>query len=133
MSFHHNTTRHNSNTSHHRNTLSYKRIKLTHHSQQRAEQRLSITSSQELKKRASLARRNGIRLENINPENLKLYSDKINFTYEQWIDFLHHFKTKGSTRFYYYKDYVWIFGGNGGNTLISVVPLNHWREFKSVK
>ena len=105
------------------NGISYKDIKLTTHSIIRAEERLNITSANEIKKRAASARRKGIRLENVNKDNIKKFL-ALGLNYTDWVYFTQHFRIKEkSTRFYLYKEYIWIFGGDGGKTLKTVVKI----------
>lgn len=111
-------------------SLSYKNIRLTQHSIIRAKERLNITDKNTLKKMAALARRSGVRLDNIDLDNKSDYAkdtllNKYQVDYSTMKYFKSHFRQyNNSNRYYLYKGYVWIFYGSGGNTLKTVIPFN---------
>ena len=79
---------------------------------------------------AALARRSGVRLDNIDLNNKSDYAkdvlmNKYQVNYSTMKYFKGHFKvSQNSNRYYLYKGFVWIFYGSGGNTLKTVIPFN---------
>ena len=79
---------------------------------------------------AALARRSGVRLDNIDLDNKSDYAkdillNKYKVDYSTMKYFKGHFRvSQNSNRYYLYKGYIWIFYGSGGSTLKTVIPFN---------
>lgn len=102
------------------NGIGRNKIKLTSHSRQRAMERLNITSSEQLKNMASKARNVGINLDVVNIYNYK----DLNIDYNTLISMKRQFRTKNnSNKIYFYKNNMYVFGGNHACTLLTVIPL----------
>ncbi len=104
-----------------RSRISHKDIKLTMHSKLRAEERVGLTSSEEIRKLAVAARYKGI---NINALNVDNYED-MGISKDIYHTLKHYFPRKSNTeRFYYYKGRVFIFCGGDSRTLKTIVNIN---------
>lgn len=103
-----------------RNHTSWKHISLTSHSKQRAEERLKITSTEEIRKLASAARFKGIDIDRLSIQNY----ETLGLTYDELVmlkkKYYRHNKTE---RLFYYKNFVWIFCGNNALSVRSIVPV----------
>ena len=102
------------------NNTTHNKIKLTHHSLQRSMERLNTQKTQQIKKLAYLAKKNGINIKNINPTNY----NQLNLTKQQYSNLKKYFKSNQSGALYYYKGYVWVFSGNNNMTLKTVINFN---------
>ena len=103
------------------NHTSYRKIKLTHHSLERACERLNLTTQDEVKQAAGRARFKGINVENLNINNY----EKLNVPYSIMISIKRNFSLRTeSTKLFYYKGYVYVFAGNKALTLKTIVPVN---------
>ena len=100
------------------NKLGHKDIKLTSHSKMRAEERLGITSVEEVRKLAISARYKGISIKSLNKENHKELGIDINTFRKLKSEFSYH---TNSDKLYFYKNCVFIFGGNKALTLKTIV------------
>ena len=102
------------------NHTSWKYISLTPHSKQRAEERLKITSTDEIKKLASCARYKGVDIDRVNIYNY----ESLGLTYNELVmlkkKYYRHNKTE---RLFYYKNFVWIFCENNALSVRSIVPV----------
>lgn len=104
-----------------RNRISHKDIKLTMHSKLRAEERVGLTSSEEIRKLAVSARYKGI---NINALNTNNY-ENMGVSKDIYYTLKHYFpRTSNTERFYYYKGRVFIFCGGDSRTLKTIVNVN---------
>ena len=103
------------------NKLGHKDIKLTSHSKMRAEERLGITSSDEIRKLAISAKYKGISIRSLNTETY----EKLGFTYSEYrklkSQFAYH---SNNDRLYYYKDKLFVFGGKKSLVLKTIITLN---------
>lgn len=100
------------------NKLGHKDIKLTPHSKMRAEERLGLTSTEEIRKLAISARYKGISIRGLNKDNC----EELGISLENY----HHLKSEfsyhtNSDKLYYYKNYVFVFGGNKALTLKTII------------
>ena len=100
------------------NKLGHKDIKLTSHSKMRAEERLGITSVEEVRKLAISARYKGISIKSLNKENHKELGIDINTFRKLKSEFAYH---TNSDKLYFYKNCVFVFGGNKALTLKTIV------------
>ena len=100
------------------NKLGHKDIKLTPHSRMRAEERLGITSVEEVRKLAISARYKGISIKSLNKENHKELGIDINTFRKLKSEFAYH---TNSDKLYFYKNCVFVFGGNKALTLKTIV------------
>ena len=114
------TTKHNSNI---RNNFGYKQIELTQHVKFQAEKRFNITSSNELKKLASSAKKNGVHINYLTYDNCEDFGigKKAFNLIKKRIKFGNF---KGCFEIYLYKEIFFLFGGNHNRTLITVFELN---------
>lgn len=116
-------------------SLSYKNIRLTQHSIIRAKERLNITDKNTLKKMAALARRSGVRLDNIDLDSKSDYAkdvlrNKYKISYTTMLYFNSHFnRYNDSNRYYLYKNFIWIFYGSNGSVLKTVIPFDQQRLY----
>lgn len=103
------------------NNCSYKQIKITPHSQQRAMERLNVTRKEELKKLASSARNKGINLNSIRRDTC----EKLGLTWEEYCYLKGRFNPENnSTDIILHKGNVFVFCGKGQKTLKTVLNLN---------
>ena len=109
------------------NKLGHKDIKLTPHSKMRAEERLGITSSDEIRKLAISAKYKGISIKALNAETY----EKFGFTYSEYrklkSQFAYH---SNNDRLYYYKNNLFVFGGKKSMVLKTIITLNLDKEEK---
>ena len=104
------------------NKLGHKDIKLTSHSKMRAEERLGITSVEEVRKLAISARYKGISIKSLNKENHKELGIDINTFRKLKSEFSYH---TNSDKLYFYKNCVFVFGGNKALTLKTIVNFTY--------
>lgn len=113
-----------------RNNLSYKDIKLSFHSIERARERLQLTDEKQIKKLASSAKKNGISLDKLTEERAKLlgiegnlYDSLVRFKNNKgrFRDFQFPTYKKGKESTYFYKNCFFIFGGKKDKTLITII------------
>lgn len=104
-----------------RSRISHKDIKLTMHSKLRAEERVGLTSSEEIRKLAVSARYKGININALNENNY----NELGINKEIYRTLKHYFPRKSNTeRFYYYKGRVFIFCGGDSRVLKTIVNVN---------
>ena len=104
-----------------RSRISYKDIKLTMHSKLRAEERIGLTSSEEIRKLAVSARYKGININALNKDNY----NELGISKALYNNLKHHYSRKtNAERLYYYKGNVFIFCGNDSRTLKTIVNVN---------
>lgn len=114
---------HNTNI---RNHFSYKDIKLTHHAQIRASERMRLNDSNMLKKLACSAKKNGICVNHLTPElieALNLPKDLCNT-----ISAVLRNCCQSEKKVYLYKDYFWVFKGNHNRTLITLFHKDSYKN-----
>lgn len=102
------------------NKLGHKDIKLTPHSKMRAEERLGITSAEEIRKLAISARYKGISIKSLNKENHEELGVDMNTYRKLKSEFAYH---TNSDKLYFYKNCVFVFGGNKALTLKTIVSF----------
>lgn len=102
------------------NKLGHKDIKLTPHSRMRAEERLGITSAEEVRKLAISARYKGISIKSLNKENHEELGIDIDTYRKLKSEFSYH---TNSDKLYFYKNCVFVFGGNKALTLKTIVSF----------
>lgn len=99
----------------------HKDVKLTAHSKMRAEQRLGLTSSEEIRKLAISAKYKGISVRALTTESC----NEIGIGYDGYrkikSQFAYH---SNNDRLYYYKDAIFVFGGNKSLVLKTIINLN---------
>ena len=100
------------------NKLGHKDIKLTSHSKMRAEERLGITSAEEVRQLAISARYKGISIKSLNKENHEELGIDVNTFRKLKSEFSYH---TNSDKLYFYKNCVFVFGGNKALTLKTIV------------
>ena len=100
------------------NKLGHKDIKLTSHSKMRAEERLGITSAEEVRKLAISARYKGISIKSLNKENHEELGIDVNTFRKLKSEFAYH---TNSDKLYFYKNCGFVFGGNKALTLKTIV------------
>lgn len=107
--------------SRHINNISYKDIKLTFHAQDRALERLGVTRKDELCKLAASAKKNGINL-----NSLDLYNhEELGITYDELVMLKRKYSPRNnSQKNYLYKNHIWVFFGNDGRTLKTIIPFD---------
>lgn len=99
---------------------SYKTIKLTSHSIQRAEERLNLTRKEDIKKLASAAKNSGIHLSGIRRDTY----EKLGLTFEEYCYLKSNFNFRtNSTGIYVYKGAVFIFVGKSKSILKTIINL----------
>lgn len=110
-----------------RNNISYKDIKLTSHAILRANQRLRISSTNDLKKMASNAKKNGINIQELTPETYSKFgiSEDAFKTIRRMF-----YINNSSTRIYLYKGVFFVFSGNHCRTLKTVVEMSYCKKEK---
>ena len=104
------------------NKLGHKDIKLTPHSKMRAEERLGITSAEEVRKLAISARYKGISIKALNKENHEELGVDVDTFRKLKSEFAYH---TNSDKLYFYKDCVFVFGGNKALTLKTIVNFTY--------
>ena len=103
-----------------RNSISYKNIKVTNHALLRANDRLGKINQKDLKKLAANAKKNGIKINNLN-ENI---CSRYNISLEMYKRIKEMIPIKNnSTDIFLYKGYFYVFTGNHQNTLRSVIEM----------
>lgn len=107
-----------------KNMTSYKIIKVTEHAMARGRERLGINKKEVLQKLSNEARYKGINLNSLRHDTY----EKLGLTYEEYkfIKSRFSFRTN-STSIYLYRGCVFIFVGNGGRTLKTVLNLNEYK------
>lgn len=109
------------NKKNNRNRISYKDIKLTAHSKIRAEERIGLTSSEEIRKLAVSARYKGVNLNALNADN----HEQLGVSAEMYKTLKNRFSRRtNSEKLYYYKGKVFIFCGNEARTLKTIVNVD---------
>ena len=104
-----------------RSKISHKDIKLTMHSKLRAEERVGLTSSEEIRKLAVSARYKGININALNEDNY----NELGISKALYNNLKHHYSRRtNAERLYYYKGNVFIFCGNDSRTLKTIVNVN---------
>ena len=94
-------------------------LKISPHAKQRAMERFGISKECEIKKLAAQAKNLGIRVWTLNYSNYKALGLDWN-TYRYLLNkYAHHYNTDKS---YYYKDKVFVFGGQKSTVLKSIIP-----------
>ena len=104
-----------------RNQISHKDIKLTMHCKQRAEERVGLTHTDDIRKLAVSARYKGININALHENNY----EKLGLNKEIYRTLKHYFPRKSNTeRFYYYKGRVFIFCGGDSRVLKTIVNVD---------
>ena len=104
-----------------RSRISHKDIKLTMHSKLRAEERVGLTSSEEIRKLAVSARYKGININALNTDN----HEQLGVSAEMYKTLKNRFSRRtNSEKIYYYKGKVFIFCGNEARTLKTIVNVD---------
>ena len=108
----------------------HKDVVLTPHSKMRAEERLGITSTDEIRKLAISAKYKGISIRALNTETY----EKLGFTYSEYrklkSQFAYH---SNNDRLYYYKNNLFVFGGKKSLVLKTIINLNSNKDDKEEK
>lgn len=97
----------------------YREIKLTLHAKQRASERLNIRKESEIQKLAHSAKYKGVKIRALTPENhedLGVSNDLYRYLKNHYGHYTNNDKS------YYYKEYVYVFAGDGSRTLKTIVP-----------
>ena len=104
-----------------RSRISHKDIKLTIHSKLRAEERVGLTSSEEIRKLAISARYKGININALNENNY----NELGINKALYNNLKHCYSRRtNAERLYYYKGNVFIFCGNDSRTLKTIVNVD---------
>lgn len=104
-------------------------IKLTHHAKQRGSERLGINSEIELRKVALSAKKKGIEVTSVDETN---YSEKGVDLHTAKVWRCAFRKESGVNRIYYYKGLYYVFCGNKGRTLKTIIQMNNPVEVVSL-
>lgn len=99
----------------------HKDVVLTPHSKMRAEQRLGLTSSDEIRKLAISAKYKGISIRALNCETY----EKFGFTHSEYVKLKSQFAYHSNNdRLYYYKNSLFVFGGKKSMVLKTIITLD---------
>ena len=91
----------------------------------RAEQRLGLTSSDEIRKLAISAKYKGISIRALNTDTY----EKFGFTHSEYVKLKSQFAYHSNNdRLYYYKDKLFVFGGKKSLVLKTIINLNLDKE-----
>lgn len=101
------------------NQISYRNIKVTYHAKQRAAERLGIYKESEIQKFAHAAKYKGVKISPLNSSNYSYYG----LSYDMFRYLKNHYTHRYKTdKTYYYRNYVFVFSGDGSKSLKSIVP-----------
>lgn len=103
---------------------SHKNIKITGHSMDRAYQRLSISSKEEVRKFASDAKNKGINLNSIREDTYR----RVGLNRDEFEYLNKSFKAMNGANLYLWKGCIFVFCGKGGNTLKTIINLKVDKE-----
>ena len=111
---------------------SYKVFKLTNHARQRAKERLHIQSEEELKKLARAAKYNGLNIYALMKAPPNSFSQLLQqrdlsesdgkYLISKYILANQNSSSKNNNLYYFYKEYIFVFSGQDGRTLVTIVP-----------
>lgn len=119
-----------SNNNNNRN-FSYKNIRLTAHAKQRGHERLGITKEKDLQKRAANSISSGSNLKVLYNIGRNRARAEHGINGEIYDYLMKRFRLESnSERIYYYKGDVYIFTGNGGKVLKTIIEVNEEEAHK---
>lgn len=99
---------------------SYKDITVSYHAMARAEERLHLVGTKNIKRLAQAAKEHGIKLNTLHENNYK----QLGLTTKEYLKLTHRYKKHvNNDAFYFYKGNVFIFSGKKSRLLKTIVDV----------